>query len=499
MIASSSSSPPMRIDCETTIPPSEMTATSLVPPPTSTTMFPVGSPTGSPAPIAAAIGSSMRYAWRAPAERQASSTARFSTPVTPLGTHTTTRGCAQRFWWTFWMKWRSICSVTSKSAITPSLSGRIAWIVPGVRPSMRLASMPTAWTSSVRESIATTDGSDSTIPRPRTYTSVFAVPRSTAMSRPPKPVRYEKKPIEVEGRRSAGVRPCRRTGPAPGRQSTERLPRKPWKSARGKQVRTQLEQPRQGQPDDVQIVALDSGDERCAAPLDRVAARAALPLPRPHVPLERSPVEASERHPRALDRGREQLAAFDEGDPAHHLVGAPGEAREEAPGSLLVPRLAEDVAVERDVGVRAEHERVARGLGDRECLAARVLLGHPGRVAARLLLHPRDAHLEGDPGLLEDRPPLRRPAREDQTSGKNSFASRSADSGEWGPGAMFWPTSTAKSPRMEPGAASSGLVAPITWRAATTAWSPSSTIATSGPEVMNDTSSPKNALPSCSA
>ena len=29
------------------------------------------------------------------------------------------------------MKWRSICSVTSKSAMTPSFSGRIAVIVPG--------------------------------------------------------------------------------------------------------------------------------------------------------------------------------------------------------------------------------------------------------------------------------------------------------------------------------------------------------------------------------
>ena len=38
------------------------------------------------------------------------------------------------------MKCRSICSVTSKSAITPSLSGRTALIVAGVRPSMRLAS-----------------------------------------------------------------------------------------------------------------------------------------------------------------------------------------------------------------------------------------------------------------------------------------------------------------------------------------------------------------------
>ena len=54
------------------------------------------------------------------------------------------------------MKWRSISSVTSKSAMTPSFSGRMAVIVPGVRPSMRLASMPTAWTSPVRESIATT-------------------------------------------------------------------------------------------------------------------------------------------------------------------------------------------------------------------------------------------------------------------------------------------------------------------------------------------------------
>ena len=80
------------------MPPSEMTATSVVPPPTSTIMFPVGSETGRPAPIAAAIGSSIRCASRAPAESVASSTARFSTPVTPDGTQTTTRGWAKRFW-----------------------------------------------------------------------------------------------------------------------------------------------------------------------------------------------------------------------------------------------------------------------------------------------------------------------------------------------------------------------------------------------------------------
>ena len=42
-----------------TIPPSEITATSVVPPPMSTTMFPVGSLTGRPAPIAAAIGAGL--------------------------------------------------------------------------------------------------------------------------------------------------------------------------------------------------------------------------------------------------------------------------------------------------------------------------------------------------------------------------------------------------------------------------------------------------------
>ena len=64
---------------------------------------------------------------------------------------------------------------------------------------------------------------------------------------------------------------------------------------------------------------------------------------------------------------------------------------------------------------------------------------------------------------------------------------------------MFWPTSSAKSPRIEPGADSSGFVAPITWRAATTASWPSSTIATSGPLVMKSTSSPKNGRSACSA
>jgi hypothetical protein len=49
---------------------------------------------------------------------------------------------------------------------------------------MRFASMPTASTRLLSFSTATTEGSMSTMPRPRTDTRVFAVPRSTAMSDP---------------------------------------------------------------------------------------------------------------------------------------------------------------------------------------------------------------------------------------------------------------------------------------------------------------------------
>ena len=95
-------------------------------------------------------------------------TARCSTPVTPEGAQITSRGWAHLAGLTLAMKWRSICSVTSKSEITPSFKGRMAEIEPGVRPSMRLASAPTACTSPERWSMATTEGSESTMPWPRT-------------------------------------------------------------------------------------------------------------------------------------------------------------------------------------------------------------------------------------------------------------------------------------------------------------------------------------------
>src|SRR6266542_4128315 len=56
--------------------------------------------------------------------------------------------------------------VTSKFAITPSLIGRMATMLPGVRPSISLASFPTASTLWVTLFIATMEGSLTTTPRP---------------------------------------------------------------------------------------------------------------------------------------------------------------------------------------------------------------------------------------------------------------------------------------------------------------------------------------------
>src|ERR1051326_8869049 len=62
-------------------------------------------------------------------------------------------------------------------------------MLPGVRPSICFASSPTASTRFVSLSMATTEGSRRRMPRPRTWTRVFAVPRSIPMSRENRPSR----------------------------------------------------------------------------------------------------------------------------------------------------------------------------------------------------------------------------------------------------------------------------------------------------------------------
>jgi hypothetical protein len=101
----------------------------------STTMEPDGWSMARPAPIAAAIGSSISQHSLAPAASAASWIALRSTGVAPDGTQITIRGrpliqlvdcfCTSR------MKCLIISSATSKSAITPSRIGRMASIWPG--------------------------------------------------------------------------------------------------------------------------------------------------------------------------------------------------------------------------------------------------------------------------------------------------------------------------------------------------------------------------------
>ena len=182
MMASSNWSPAILMEVDSTMPPREMTAISVVPPPMSTIMWPSGLVMSMPAPMAAARGSSMRKTRRAPAWMPASTTARSSTSVMPEGTQMTTRGLKRRKEAAFRINSLSIRSVMSKSEMTPSRRGRMATMLPGVRPSICWASVPTFSRVPLSLSMATTEGSRSTTPLPLTYTRMEAVPKSIPMS-----------------------------------------------------------------------------------------------------------------------------------------------------------------------------------------------------------------------------------------------------------------------------------------------------------------------------
>ncbi len=81
---------------------------------------------GSDAPIAAAIGCSMRKVCAAPARRAASSTARCSTCVMADGTQMSTRARCRREMPARWNNMRMRRWVISKSVIAPPRRGRTA-------------------------------------------------------------------------------------------------------------------------------------------------------------------------------------------------------------------------------------------------------------------------------------------------------------------------------------------------------------------------------------
>src|SRR5579871_335045 len=82
-------------------------------------------------------------------------------------------------------------------------------------------------------------------------------------------------------------------------------------------------------------------------------------------------------------------------------------------------------------------------------------------------------------------------------SSKKISSSREALAGLSLPCTRLRPMVCARSPLIEPGAAASGSVAPISCRHPSIAPSPSTASATSGPLVMNETSPSKNGLPLC--
>jgi hypothetical protein len=90
-------------------------------------------------------------------------------------------------------------------------------------------------------------------------------------------------------------------------------------------------------------------------------------------------------------------------------VSATGELTEHPGRRAGVGRLAEDDAVDVDLGVAGEHELTV----NRARLAERVLEHDRARIAIRQLLDIGRPDVELDPELLEDRLPLRRGGGED--------------------------------------------------------------------------------------
>src|SRR3954454_4173094 len=179
---------------------------------------------------------------------------------------------------------------------------------------------------------------------------------------------------------------------------------------------------------------------------------------------------------------------------------SPTEPVEEALRMGLAGGLAQEMSIEGDVSVDSEDgSPLPRLVGDGLCLQAGVFQDERfRRRPASQFLDLRRGNLELNASRGEQLPPPRRRGGQDQAPNQVSI-SRSADSSESEPWTRLYVTSVARSPRIEPGAASSGLVAPITCRAAATASGPSRIAATSGPPVMKSTRSQKNGFSACSA
>ena len=159
-------SPAIFTDLSQTIPPKAITAISVVPPPISTIIFPLGCIISTPIPMAAAIGSCIRYT-SFPFTRSALSlTARISTSVIPEGIQITILNAGVKSFFfnagISLINMLIIFSLASKSAITPSFKGLIVLIFSWVFPCIIAASLPAAMILFVNISRATIDGLSTT-------------------------------------------------------------------------------------------------------------------------------------------------------------------------------------------------------------------------------------------------------------------------------------------------------------------------------------------------
>lgn len=122
-MASLRCSPATRTEEARTTPPKLITAASVIPPPRSMIIQPLGCVARIPAPRADIRDFSKTVTLLAPASYSTSSTARRSTSVMPHGTATETSGCRIGLPEAFSQKLWSIAQATSQRAMTPSRTG----------------------------------------------------------------------------------------------------------------------------------------------------------------------------------------------------------------------------------------------------------------------------------------------------------------------------------------------------------------------------------------
>ena len=215
----------------------------------------------------------------------------------------------------------------------------------------------------------------------------------------------------------------------------------------------EVEQRGHRQPHHVEIVALDPRHERGPAPLDRVCAGAALPLPRAHVCVDRRAVQRPELH-HGLRGGGADPVSIDEADAADDHVARAAERGEHLGGVLGIAGLAEDLRPQAHHGVDARDGQLRGRRSPRPCdrrspapprrRAPRRARARPGsgpRTPPRSARGWRVAAVRPTRGSGSRR---RQPAALVQArSPKNSPTSRSADSGASEPWTMFWPTEIA--------------------------------------------------------